>query len=89
MPGARKNTVFEYADEFAICKIPLNCGQLNNQQNFIFISTRPVEVKDVYYDQDNGTFEVEPLAEFHLSSLERSMLWRQPTVDASGMANYL
>ena len=32
MPGARKNTVFEYADEFAICEIPLNCGQLNNQQ---------------------------------------------------------
>ena len=67
MPGARKNTVFEYADEFAICEIPLNCGQLNNQQNFIFISTRPVEVKDVFYDHHlHGTFEVEPLGPKHV-----------------------
>ena len=60
IPGARKNTVFEYTDEFAICEVPLNCAELNNQQNFIFISTRPVEVKEVFYDHVRGIFEVEP-----------------------------
>ena len=60
LPGARKNTVFEYTDEFAICEVPLNCAELNNQQNFIFISTRPVEVKEVSYDHVRETFQVEP-----------------------------
>ena len=52
--------------------MPNTCGQLNNQQNFIFISTHPVEVKDVYYNHENGTVgRLQKILFFHYGRLRK------------------
>ena len=51
------NTVFENPPHFAMCKIPRDSA-LQNKTKLIFISTRPVTTKTVYYDHRSRNYGV-------------------------------
>ena len=57
LSGKQCNTVFENPPDFAMCIIPRNTA-LQNKNRMIFISTRPVLTKSVYYDHISRNYGV-------------------------------